>query len=315
MGYKSTVGTSYGELYGLDIRSLTNDQLRAIDASKLIEFLNVDPRVEPIIVESIRKASTEKEAVGIFSRFKDIEDIKQHQYLLREYNVYIRSREKSLTKQSKAYGFPSRYHFIKWDWLDDATKDREIQRFLTDKSTSFSAEKVDYDSMFRTKPETARLIANKVMSQETYVGWDSQTHLMATMPKNMMSEFMFPIFKDKKKHRELAFHTLSNKNLPHKYIVKAVRWISRRSKGLAPINVTLGKKVWEDIPTVTRLNCMESIIYYTPNRQSIDFGDLNTEDDIRTLLFSAVLKYHSRVERLINRFSSMYLKSNKQLKD
>lgn len=306
MVYKKELRSSWGELFGLDICTLTEEQLLSIDITKLVEFLDLDARIEKVLVNKVHQVS-HKDVAQAFVRFKELDkELSQYPVLYEAYNNYIRLNGDEMVEACKEYHLPNRSDFVKWEWLDDRSRDIELNRYAKKEASIVRDTSLDYKWLYDNKTDLAIAIAERVMSGNC-VSWGAQGHLLSTMPEEMIDRFMVPIFKgERKKNKELTFNVLTNPNTPHKYVVRALRNIGRRKKNVPRITVPLGKKVWKDIPSITRLNILESIMYYGANKESLNFDDINSEDEMKELLFSCFLRYYNRVERLLKVFTKRY---------
>lgn len=307
MAYKQELRSSWGELFGLDICTLTDEQLSSIKVNKLVEFLDLDCRIENTIVNKLKNISL-KEAIRLFSRFKELDkNLSDYPTLYASYNEYVRNKDEDLELESnKNWNIPNREKYLRWEWLDEESRDMELYRYANCMNSIVSETSLDYKWLYDNKRDLAISIAERITCEEGYgSSWSAKVHLITNMPEPMIDRFMVPLFKTKR-NKELTFYALSNTNTPHKYIVKALRNIGKRKKAIPEIKVPLSKKVWKDMPSITRLNVMESVVYWAKNTTTLDFGDIKTEEDLKELLFSSFLRYTSRVERLLRVFSKRY---------
>jgi len=307
MVYKKELKSSWGELFGLDICTLTEEQLSSIDVNKVVEFLDADVRIEKILVNRINQIS-HREVAQVFTRFKELDkQLVQYPELYAAYNTHIRNNCDAMVEACKGeYYLPNRSDFVVWDWLDDKSRDIELSKYAQGESSVVNDTSLDYKWLYDNKNDLAMGIAERVM-KGSCVSWGAQGHLLATMPEEMIDTFMTPIFKgEQKKNKEVTFHVLQNPNTPHRYVVRALRNIGTRKKNVPKITVPLGKKVWKDIPSITRLNILESIMYWGENKTSLNFDDIKSEEEMKELLFSCFLRYYNRVERLLKTFDKRY---------
>lgn len=312
MVYRKELRSGWGELFGLDICTLTDEQLSSIKVDKLVEFLDSDSRIENILINRLSDISL-KEAIGLFGRFKELDkSLTDYSGLYTAYNEYVRDKDKVLELESKKnWGVHSRGDYLKWEWLDEKSRDMELARYANGNNSVIRETSLDYKWLYDNKRDLAISIAERIAGMKGYgSGWGAKAHFIANMPEPMIDQFMAPLFKHKRINKELTFYALANLNTPHKYIVKALRNIGKRKKAIPSIKVPLNKRVWKDLPSITRLNVMESVIYWAENKLTLNFGDVKTEEDLKELLFSSFLRYTGRVERLLRVFSKRYCVTN-----
>lgn len=305
------VGSDWAQLFGIPIESLGENQLKHMDFQKLIEFLDVDPRVERVLGDKIAKASAED-----LSKFKYFsrEDLKEKPYVLLKYNESLREREEQ-PENNNLYSGSLRSCFVFWELLDEENKRNEFERFSKGKSTIIDDSSIDYSWLYENYPELALSTAVKVLKSARNISshYDyynsAYKHMVGSIPKEM-ADVIMPLVFEQGKH--IFSHALSCPHISDKMTVTALRAISNRRVGIPEIKVPITKAILDKLPPVMRLNCLNTMLFESPRAKNIKFVDIKTEDDIKALLFSSMLRHHGKVERIVRKFKQMFITEKKQ---
>lgn len=297
----------WGELFGLDIASLSNEQLDKIDVTKLIEFIKIDPRAEKIVSDKI---VSDKSAIGALTAISSFEDeIASCQYFVNKYNeLYTKAGGEldKLIKNNYAY----RREYIYWKLLNEENKKIEFARWSKSEDSIVNTSNADYNWLYKHDPTLAESVMDRVLA-------DSHSHnpssavlnLIQNVPIDKINVLMPKLFN---KDKQLYMYALENSNIPEEYAVRALRVTAKRTR-IPSIRVKITESILKKIPTVTRLEILESILRCGQFRyrggssaSSLKFDGI-TEDVLRNLLFGNVVKHNSRVEGVLKRFKELKL--------
>lgn len=304
MSYRySNASCEWGELFGLNPNDLEDWQLEKISIKKLTEIAVNDSRAEKILGDKLIKC--ELDELSALDRLEKT-DIKKLDYLRNKYNECIKLREKEIDKASvKNYYRCMRSNYIFWNFLNDSNRAKELFRWTNSDKSIVNSNEIDFDWLYKKYSYLGDLAVKKMLKDNKHSRRPGSS--VVTMIKNLPKELL-------EKHVELLFncdkalyaHALSNVNMPREYIIKALRGISGK-KRLPAINVTLTKSILEDLPTIMRLGVLESLMLHS--RSNITFEDIETSEDLETLLFGSTIRHNERVSRVLKTFKFRYEKN------
>lgn len=286
-------------IYGVDVNEFSEDILYKIRIDKLFEIFKhnyyKDDRLHKIISSRILNENIDRISY-IYYIPENI--IKQYTDILSEYNKYIRVNYASINKTNTF----SRARVIRWNLLDDKNKINEIVRFSNGKVSSVGSSNIDFEWLYEKYPCADIIIESIFDSFDKHeISPSVMGEIIKKIPERKMEYAMKRMFKNKNKYKSLYAWAIENKNIPKKYIGKALRAICKR-KEFVDIAVPLTKDILEELPSITRLNLLEKLIY--DNNKSI--VKLKNEDELRALLFSSIIKYPKRVECVVSKFKYLW---------
>jgi hypothetical protein len=292
----------WGELFGLRPSDLTEEQLSKVQFKKLIEMLPEDKRVEKVIAKSIFKCDV---ADINHIRYFEKSDIDKMPVFIEAYNNFVKYRQKDFENNSKRYWGPSRLTYVKWEFLNNSGRAREIARYLNNQDSIVDISKVDFDWLCTEYPWLAHKMIRKIIS----LGHNHRIHntsaplprMISILPYDFLVQHIDSIFD--KCGNSAAAYVLSNPNTPKKYIIKGLRAIAGRIK-IPKINMTISKNILESLPPVKRLETLETLLVHTSSK--VKFEDIESSDDLKTLLFGTSIRYNERVRTVINMFKRIY---------
>lgn len=285
-----------GTLFGLTSKDLTVEQLAKVEFKKLVEFINEDDRVEQILCDKMKNIQLSQLSV---LRHQNING-NRFIHLTRTYNDRIRSISDSEVKKDFGYSYVNRYDYIFWTLLDKENRIKEIDRWSKGESSVVRNENIDFAWLFANDREFANQITKNVISRTP--DYDAEaivSNLVQHLPKEEI-ENVIPTVKEKysKRYKDAYLNILSNPNMPTKYIIDALRILSKKTRS-PKIAIKIDEKMLRELPPITRLETLENIYRnfdrYRGHNPISGIG----EDKIRSLLFSAVIKHPNRVEELI----------------
>jgi hypothetical protein len=289
----SYVHAEYGDLFGLTPNDLTEQQLSKISVQKLIEFIDLDSRVDSVLESKVVNTINGND----FLKSIIPERVTYIPNTAAKYNQIIRAGQTDIDDLiSKSY-YVRRENFVFWNILDIENKVEECRRWTEDKITTFSTDKIELDEIYPVAPDVCEKML--VHSVTKNVG---AARIIKRAPKEVLLKYLEdPIFKA---HKGIYEHVLSNEHTPDEYVSKALRAIAGRSKNLPQINVTLSKAILSELPPVMRLALFETL-FYEMNGIGIKFKDINSPEDLHSLLLGVSIHKNTRVIKLLNRFTSM----------
>jgi len=273
--YSSAI-SGWGKIFGIPIFSLTNEQLEVLDFNKLIECVELDSRVAPVICKKIEgRTDTLIQLNKISEILSDFPD------LIKKYNECVR-------RERKAEPF-NRIYYIRWELLDDENKEIEVLRLAENKSSMAPDNEVDYEWLNQRNPSLCDALIKRTIDRRHYYKIGLY-HMLSSLP----AEKVKPILKDIGIENVLVSPYANEEQT-----IKALRRLHKRYY-LPPINVKLTAKIWSLLPPIMRLDLIESVMRHNNTVKSI--VDNMSEEELRTLLFPSIVRYPRRVESVINRY-------------
>jgi len=296
-------------LCGIPLSSLSTEHLGYLDFKVLVDLVESDDRIHSIIAERMHKESLNDvshiSASGI--------DFRKYQDVVLSYNKYFRENEDSSVNNYRAKSY-----LFSWSLLDDDNRKQEVRRFLDGERSVLYKNSVDYSLIEELFPErieeVAQDIINRIKRKELsrYDGLCPVRRFVATCSKKYIEsvcEILYD-FPSKGKGlsniRRLKALTLTNQNIPEKYIVLGLRALVesnssyyRTTKIKAPITI----KHLEELPTIMRLNVLSLLgaDYFIP----IGVNDIS---DISKLCFGAVMRKRIEVQRIVGLYEKVLKK-------
>ncbi len=287
----------WGGMFGLEPNDLETRHLKKIDVDKLIEMLDKDERVEKIVADKLIKCSIDYLP---YLQKLEKEEIKRFSFLVSKYNECIKLREKEIKSKSTCYN-SYRNQYILWNLLNNSNKAKEFHRWVKGESSVIKQNKIDFVWLYNSYPYLNDLVVKKIIKCQGYNYNPSIaiTKMINDLPEKSFKQYLDLIFTCNKRIHALI---LSNPFTPREYIIKGLRSIAGK-KRLPKINVTLNKSILSELPTVMRLEVLESLMLYY---SKIRFEDIKTSEDLEVLLFSSVIRHNARVGRVLAMFKRCY---------
>jgi hypothetical protein len=298
MSYRYGANAGWGEIFGLSPNDLTVQQLEKINTQKLTELIALDSRCHIVLADRFEKINI---ADLSFLSNLDVAEINLSPYLLQKYNEMVRLRANDIETSSKSNYGNYRDRYIYWKMLDIINKKEECVRWIDNKDSVFNASRVDYTWLYNTYPDISDNIVIKVLYENSS---SAIANVVTGLPKDPLLAHIDIIFS---RDRSTYVHALSNKNTPKAYIVKALRAIAGRQRGIPSIQVELSKEILSELPPTMRLELLESLILNLRGIK-LTFSDIKTSEDLHALLFGTVIKHTRRVQYVTDRFKMMYEK-------
>jgi len=298
--YRRSANAEWGEIFGLKIESLTYEQLRELSFHKLMEFLEADSRIEKIAAEKLNKLGPKK--FEIFLYFEHSNMLK-YKFLMTTYNDVLRTRRKTFDSEKYHY---HRTSFIHWGLLDESNRHYELQRWIDGKPNTLDSDGIDFSFLYKTYPDIAQKTVDKVIKQCNSYSQNSLINLIHTMPNSAVKYVSQKIFELPDKTVWLSVLQGDDK-IPEEYIVKALRVAAKRTR-VGKVSAPITKSILTKLPTIMRLEALETLLFNSSNSRSIKFTDIKTEDDIKELLFGSLIRYSNRVGRVVGLFKRFYIK-------
>jgi hypothetical protein len=302
MKYSQTC--AWGELFGLDIKSLSDEHLNNISPAKLIEFIKIDPRVEKIVGDKIINDTKAMPALTAISSFE--EEIATCQYFVSKYNELYAKISGDISKKLKSDYYYNRGNYIYWGLLNEENRKIEFSIFSKSEDSIINVSNIDYDWLYKNDAALADSIIDRVMRDYPHPS-SAIIHLIKNIPVHKLDSFLPKLFKEDK---QVYMYALENPNLPEEYTSRALRVTTKRTK-IPNINAKITETVLKKLPTVTRLEVLESILrcgHYQYRLSHVARGlkfEGITEEVLRNLLFGNVIRHNSRVENVIKRFKEL----------
>jgi len=290
----SYLNSTWGDIYGLDVKDLPVELLKKIKFEKLLECMDNDPRI-PHVVAS-RMLSEDVESVKYFRHISE-DIVKKYPNVIAVYNRYL---EKNDAKVSSSYG---RSHLVLWHMLNETNKKIEIEKWINGSNSIINENTIDYEWLYDKYPDIAERLMEQMWKQESRYKWQQSgiKHMIRSIPKHYIKDVMDRVFKSTNK--DLHLEALGNPYLSEKHTVMALKVAAKRTH-IPTIKATINKKVLETLPTITRLEVIEKLVQ---NRTEIQ--DIKDKDEFKMLFLGSIMRYPQRVEYVVNRFD--YIRSNK----
>lgn len=326
--FRRSKDCEWGKLFGLEPTDLTVDQLQKMELGKLIEFIPLDSRVEKLV--SDRLLTVDIKDIADLNRLKT-EELSDLQYFLDKYNECIRLRSDDIDGECKSrYWNNDRERYVRWHLLDDANKMEEVNRWNNGKDNIVPKEEIDYTWLYDKSPTLGNATVSNVIKSAPHkvamqmlntidhssiyskypetggklINWGFENpgrklhKIISSMPKEVYLAILPKMFECNK---YVFSHALCSKYTPDNYAVKALKGIAGRKK-IPTIELPIATKTLEKLPPVTRLNVVESVLLNCGS--NMPFSDL-TEDKLRHMLFTAVIRHTNRVEWVVSRFKQL----------
>lgn len=296
--YHGSQASLWGDAYGLNSKDFTYEQLCLMHFSKIIEFANTDPRVEKIISNKIN--SIPLESLSHINLLKD-EELSNLHIFKEAYNNMITLRFEEINNLSRNYNC-NRDKIIFWRLLNNENKINEYYRWKNGKDSIINEKEIDYNWIEENDLEFFKsLVKDNIekLKLSQYSRYNTNNGIR-NMIRQISGEYLIkniPIIKESSEPYNLTL--LENKNLPIEDQVELFRKISGR-KNICRLNVITSIKALSKVPTIMRLNLLETLIIY--NYGSINIVDAEGSKDLYNILFGSLLRYNERVERLIKRY-------------
>jgi len=293
--YRTCASADWGEFFGLTPEDLTIEQIKKIKFTKLLEIANQDSRVEKIIGDRIMKC--EISDLESLDRLEQ-DEIDSLPYLVSQYNKCVRERSKDIEKKISEGYYHRREKYIYWNWLNKSNKAKEFSRWLGKEDSIIEENSINYSWLYNNYPWLADKITEKILSKASNAyNQSAAIRLVVNLPEAPIKKYVARIFEAPS---SISMHLLSNQYAPRDYIIKSLRAIAGK-KRIPKLNVTLDKSMLLELPSVMRLNLLESLLIHMRSGH-VKFSDINNEDELKPLLFGTAIKYNSRVQYVVNRF-------------
>jgi len=318
--------SDWGKIYGIDPATLTLQQLKSLDFTKLIEIVDVSPQALDIVIDKLFTSKIDE--IAHIRRWR-AEDINYIPKLHKAYNKFLKDRASDIEAHmrssyssksdyymwaalddynklsliKKQFNNSNRYyasnvipHDIDYNWLYSKDTDlfRQVVRHMlvaTSKFRDYMLDNIDYNILYASEPELSAELIKKAFNEKGSL----VNTVIVKMPPDVYKVLLPQIFRDENK--SIQKYTLSRRDTPESYTLKALRTIANRTN-VPVIKVDITTKMLQKLPPVTRLNVISSIIY---SSQDSSFVDL-TEDDLRHMLFTTTVRYPNKVKYVIDRF-------------
>jgi hypothetical protein len=275
----------WGELFGIPISSLTDEQIEHISFGKLIELIDLDPRVPPVICKKFKENH-----IGSFKQFDQIKDILLNSPdVVVEYNRYL-----ARNKHTVDVSF-NRKSLVVWDLLDEDNRKQEYHRWVDNKSSILSNNTIDYKWLEKNSPSLCDAVIQQVIKKR---GWNTSafTHMLSSVSASKMKDVL-KMLEPLAKH--WAAYLLCSPYASKKQIILGLRAIHKRTY-LPTIKAPITAEVLKGLPPIMRLDIVEKIVSQYHNAQAITSNV--SEEELRTLLFPSIIRYSGRVERVVKNY-------------
>jgi len=318
--------SKWGELYGLLPSDLTNEQLKKLSFKKLVEFAATDKRAEKLVAESLMT-----EDMNNLRYLENLED-KELQGLplfLDKYNEFVVKRSKAIDGKTSSWS-DDRTRWVRWELLNDKNRKREINRRLNGSRSVAILANIDYQWLRKSDVELANKtilhVMDKGSTKETLQMLSTINHselyrehplvgaqlvtksfknsgkvlesIISKMPKEVYLAILPKLFEQPK---GAYMYAVCNPHTPKKQALKALRAIAKK-RSIPNIKIPIDVGMLKDLPPVTRLDILESIMRNVSKTEDLPFTDL-TEEKLRHMLFTAVIRHTNRVEFVVNTFN------------
>jgi len=288
--YRCSASSRWGELFGLAPTDLEMWQLKKISTHKLIEFATLDPRVEKIIGDFIGQSKSAAE-VQLLKQLND-EEFNKLPYVKSKYNECIALNSADLESFNVGYR-ESRDDYVVWKRLSKENKSQEFMRWIDNKKSIIRPSYINFKWLGENHLWLVDIVIQKILS-------GSNDLIISTIPKLSKPYLLKYIERIFDLDKSIYIHSLSNIHTPRKYIIKSLREIARK-KRVPTVRVILDKSILKELPSVMRLQTLESLLLYMKGG-SVTFSDINSVDDLSELLFGTAIKYNDRVQQVMKRF-------------
>ena len=284
-----------GDLFGLSSLDLTDAQLEKIRIDKIMEFVDTDPRADKIISNRIDSWDV------IRKHFSNLNysEADRMPNTIKKYNEFIFSNRVPIDS------WHSRNSYIFWKLLNEDNKIKECKHWLRGNLNVFDPANADFGWLYSKHPRLAKSIASKIIGGTIPYNYKKEQEyksLIPHLPKSEMDKYLDVIYKEGKPYR---LYLASNQFTPDKYTDAILRYMSGKST-IPSIPVVLSKKNLTKLPPVTRLKLLESLMLDYGG--TLNFVDINTAQDLESLLFVTAVKYNARVQKVVRSFINKYEK-------
>ena len=282
-------------IYGIHISAFTMGQLAVMDFAKLVEFLDEDVRVAPVVISRIPgldiggSPSLHRASHETLSKFPGIKTA---------YNQYINKNRALLDAEGMCH------RRLSWFLLNEDNRLIEARRWLDGETSAITHYSADYEWLNRHYPEKVDAVVNNAIisikygrygtfsSGDSYVTHSSVAQLIKTANATHLSLIAEVVLKNPKEKlcRDYSDSMLRNKNLSEKHVGIILKSMVTRKNWPYRVKARITKSVLMSFAPVTRLKMIEGIIqhhYY--------IYELEDEADFQRLMFSTIVKHPGRV--------------------
>lgn len=294
---RSRYTSERGSICGIDPKDLPENLLQNIATEKLIECVDADSRIEGVLANKI-----------VDFKFDDLVRLKNlpegsYPAVKQAYNNYLDVNWQKLISHLESSYYNTRHNYIISKLINDDRRLVELRRLLEGKQSIYTKSNVDYGRCFNhfdslTTDSVTKTIEN---ANSKYAGCSASEQIAKTLPKHKIKEFFPKLAKTKP---IVAMHMVANPNCPEEYAVKALKAMGKKTPPDIKIDITYN--ILDQLPPIGRLNVMENLI----NNRHMDRIKLENEEQVSNLLFSSVIRYPERVQKVVN-FAKRYFDRNR----
>lgn len=295
-----------GFIYGLDMKTLSYDQLKQIQTDKLVELL---PDQQTQILVS-RRISNKLEDVKCLEN--DSELAGRCSIIRNKYNELLKLPENQTKILNNTWG---RKDYLRWAWLDEDEKKKEFSKYLEGNYYT-CVDELDVKWICHKCPELVlQTIKSKVTNKYSYSYSSFMQNYMSDL-KEFLQESNQDTYEEIIKMVEktpslYGVFLYDDRNIKDENIMLALRAIQKvpmyKMSGVET-KIPITFKHLRSIPPVMKLDVVERLL----NIRTYPFDSNLTPQQFNELLFSCVTKYHSRVQKATTEFNKRYQESQEQ---
>jgi hypothetical protein len=296
-----------GDIFGLKVSDLTEEQLNKLVTKKLVEFLEVDPRVQAVLAARMNAvkntADAQRDLSSVVSRMED-DDWDKYSEIKTAYNNTLESSSVFCSKSPEDY-YWNRGSYYVWAGLNDGLRMAELERYVKGETNVVELTRINFDWVCNARPDLARGMFDRVLQGTTN---NSASNLISKSTKDILLEFVPRILNHPNKYTRLLL--LRSRFTPDECLDQLLKIYAKIDiYKIGACVVGIKSAIINNLPPITRLEVLERLVKKGNTMHEV-FVDIKSTDDFRQFTFASLTRYPARVTDVITNFEQRWAHEN-----